>query len=288
MKKFYRIAGIEFELDIPDDKAYKEEGNLASFSVDTVTAPHRFQYVIADELDETFGVHVFTAPSFQIYEDGQRNVRYIGEVAQDLENAYIRTEHNGMEHFVQMSSKTFTRKFGVRSVLKAMDLEHLITQNQGIILHSSYIEYKGNAILFTAPSETGKSTQAGLWEMYRGAEIINGDRACIRICEEQIIADGVPFSGGSGICKNRKLPLAAVVYLGKAEETSIYRLNGVQAFSRIWEGCTINTWDMDDMTIASDVVSSIVKRIPVYYLTCTPDITAVNTLHNQLELEKII
>ncbi len=72
---------------------------------------------------------------------------------------------------------------------------------------------KYGAVLFTAPSGTGKSTQAELWRKHRGASIINGD--CTLIAEDDGVftAFGFPFSGTSGIFENRKAPIAAVVYL---------------------------------------------------------------------------
>ena len=39
-----------------------------------------------------------------------------------------------------------------------------LLQRSAVILHASYIDWDGSAILFTGPSGTGKSTQAELWE----------------------------------------------------------------------------------------------------------------------------
>lgn len=288
MKKYYRIAGIEFELNLPDDKVYKEEWNLAPFSVQSVKQPHRYNYVSADVLAPPTGELLYIGDSFHIYGDETGSIRFIGTVSRHMSDAYIRAEHRGYEHNIQVKSAMFNTEIGARTVLKSMDLEHLITQHRGVILHSSYIEYRGKAILFTAPSETGKSTQADLWNKHCNAEIINGDRACICVRQEQMYVDSVPFSGGSGICKNRLLPLAAIVYLGKSEISEIKRLTGTQSFCKIWEGCTVNSWNKEDMNIASEVVSSIAENVPVFYLQCRPDISAVKVLHDQLEMENII
>ena len=45
-------------------------------------------------------------------------------------------------------------------ILAPFRVEHLLMESSEIILHSSYVSYKNHAILFTAPSGTGKSTQA--------------------------------------------------------------------------------------------------------------------------------
>ena len=53
-------------------------------------------------------------------------------------------------------------------------LERRLVKKDSMVLHCAYVEYKGEAVLFSAPSETGKTTQANLWEKYRGKP--NGKR----------------------------------------------------------------------------------------------------------------
>ena len=43
-------------------------------------------------------------------------------------------------------------------------------------LHSSFVLYKDKALVFTAPSGIGKTTQAELWRDFQGALIVNGGR----------------------------------------------------------------------------------------------------------------
>ena len=47
-------------------------------------------------------------------------------------------------------------------------LEHLFYRFGGLFLHSSHVSVGGRALLFSAPSGTGKSTQADLWEKTAG------------------------------------------------------------------------------------------------------------------------
>lgn len=53
------------------------------------------------------------------------------------------------------------REFHISGML-AMELVFII--NQGFQLHASVINWKDKGILFSAPSGTGKSTQADLWK----------------------------------------------------------------------------------------------------------------------------
>jgi hypothetical protein len=183
---------------------------------------------------------------------------------------------------VQILKSHHLQKLSSRTILNSMALEHLIARNHGFVFHCSYIDWNGEAILFTAPSETGKSTQADLWHQYRGAEIINGDRAAIRLAEGKLLAEGIPFAGSSQYCKNRSLPIKAIVYLGQAPKTTIRKLRGYEAFSKIWEGVSVNTWDREDLERVSAVVQKVASEIPVYHMPCTPDESAVIALEEAL------
>ena len=282
MKKYYGFAGVDFEIDIPDEMIYSDERNLSAFAAENVTDPERCVFSLVDELTPPGGVCIANEGGFRVYAEGADTVRYIGSVRQSWEEAYARVLHRGREHFAQIKRSEHTRRLGVHTVLGCLAAEHLVTRASGVILHSSFVGTRGRAILFTAPSETGKSTQADLWQKLRGAEIINGDRAAVRALNTGVFACGIPFSGSSKFCENQTLPLAAIVYLKQAPQTTIRRLRGAEAFRRVWEGCSVNVWDRTDVDLASKTVQRIVTEVSVYELACTPDESAVIALEGVL------
>lgn len=276
-QRCYRFAGLDFLVEMPEKILYRDERTLAPFAVAEVSDPHRFSFDFVDSLPEAEGTRIAGQPNFTVYHLNDREVRYIGG-----QEPYLRVEHQKRNHRVLARKDVYSGTIGVRTVLESMAIEHLVAQNHGFLFHCSYIDRKGKAILFTAPSETGKSTQAELWHSYRGAEIINGDRAAVRLAEGVLLAEGIPFAGSSQYCKNRSLPIEAVVYLGQAPKTSIRKLRGYEAFSRIWEGVSVNTWDKRDVELVSEVVQAVAQRIPVFHLPCTPDESAVLVLEDAL------
>ena len=282
MEKYYRFANVELAVEIPAEQMYSEERHLGHFQVETVADPHVFRFEVSDSLTPPAGVRIANEAGFRVYREGEWMVRYLGSVAQGWENAYMRIAFCGKQHRVQIRSSMAANRVGTQMVLNAIGAEHLIAQAGGFVFHCSYIERNGKGILFTAPSGTGKSTQADLWQKYRGTRIINGDRAVIRMDHGQILAEGIPFAGSSAYCENRSLPLAAIVYLEQAPHTSIRAMRGYEAFSRIWEGVTVNTWDREDLEKVSEVVSQTAQRVPVFHLACTPDESAVIALERML------
>lgn len=283
MERHYRFAGVDLSISIPEERFYENERRLAPFAVDTVENPHIFRFEIVNELTPPTGLCLTRQPMFRVYGDGQQRVRYIGLESEHHGLGHIRACHWGKLHDIQLLAQSYPGRITVRTVLNSIEAEHLIARNGGFVFHCSYIDCSGRAILFTAPSETGKSTQAELWKTLRGAQIINGDRAAVRIVDGKAIAEGIPFAGSSNDCLNRSLPIAAVVYLGQAPVTSIRRMRGYEAFVRLWEGCSVNTWDKEDVELVSAAVKHLAETVPVYHLPCTPDESAVIALENVLK-----
>lgn len=287
MEKYYRFAGMDVAVCIPDDRMYEDDRQLTPFRIDQADAPHIFSFEQVDALTVPSGALVAQIPGMMVYQEGNGYARYLGSVEDGLEKAYIRTIHGASQSHVQIKINEHITRIGVKTVLSAMGAEHLVAQAGGFLFHCAYIDIGGKAILFTAPSGTGKSTQAELWHQYRGAEIINGDRAVIRR-KKKLVADGIPFCGSSTYCANRTLPIAAIVYLSQAPTTSIRKLRGVEAFFKIWEGVSVNSWVKEDVNCVSDTVQRVAEQIPVFHLACTPDETAVYVLENALRKQGII
>ena len=288
MEKMYVFAGIELAMELPESRPFETDGALEPFRAERVMNPHRFVFMLQEELEPPVGSCIAAEGALQVYSDGDKSIRYIGSVQNGWQNAYIRAEHRGKEHFVQLKASQFPAGIGSKTVLNSIAAEHLIAENGGFVLHSSFIAAEGKAILFTAPSGTGKSTQAALWEQYRSAEVINGDRSAVRVTDSGIVACGIPFAGSSNICKNKTLPLAAIVYLKQAPENRIRRLRGAESFCRIWEGCSVNTWDKADVAAVSDTVQQVIGAVPVFELACTPDERAVLALEEALKQEGLV
>lgn len=282
MKKYYAFAGLELEIDVPDPWMYENDRYLAPFRVDSAENPLVFRFEIVEELLPPAGECIANTGALRVYSDG---IRYVGSVQQSWEPAYAQIMGGGHCRRVLLKHSQFMSRLGTNTVLNCIGAEHWIAQAGGFVFHSSYIEVNGKAVLFTAPSETGKSTQADLWQKHRDARILNGDRSAVRMVDSKAFACGIPFAGSSHICENIILPLAAIVYLKQAPQTTIRRLRGAEAFRKVWEGVSVNTWDRADMDAVSETVAQVLSAVPVFELACTPDESAIIALEGVLTHE---
>lgn len=297
MEKYYSFAGVSVTVRCPGSLIYTDERRLAPFA-QAAPSPdaHTYTFALADALPAPAGPLLYADPAFRVYaaapvapgEPAPHTDRYVGSVGQSVDSAYMLVQNRGREHTVLLRRSSYPGRIGTNTVLNALQAEHLVLEQGGVVLHSSYVEWQGRAILFTAPSGTGKSTQAALWEQHRGAALVNGDRSVLRRAPDGasptgFAACGLPFSGSSQTCRNVTRPLAAIVYLGQAPQTTIRRLRGAEAFRRVWEGCSVNTWSRADLDAATALVLDAVTGVPVYRLDCTPDESAVAALYNCLK-----
>ena len=276
---YLSLAGIQIHVTA---EAFGPMEFLKDYLTQPCLQEHSFQAVLTESFDPPMGALIYDQPAFRVYRDGDCLLRDVG----DKSGAYLRAIRQGRDGTLEFRRNQMPQGITGKQLLNAIDLPHLLTIHASFLLHASYIQWQGGAILFTAPSETGKSTQARLWCDHAGAELVNGDRAAVRIIDGEIFACGTPFSGSSPVRRNVRLPLAAIVYLSQAPENTITRLRGVRAFRRVWEGCTVNTWEREDVEKATKTVSEVVSRVPVYHLACTPDQRAVELLKHTMEVEK--
>lgn len=160
--------------------------------------------------------------------------------------------------------------------------EDVLINHQAFILHSSFISWQNNGILFTAPSGTGKSTQADLWKKYEDADIYNGDRTIIRKIDGKYYGFGSPYAGSSGIYRNESAPIKAIVVIEQGPDNVIRRLRGREAFLPLFRETLMNTWNKEYMEKMTDLLMDAACQIPVYHLSCRPDQDAVNTVKNEI------
>lgn len=171
-----------------------------------------------------------------------------------------------------------------RNLCDLLELETLLLDWGGLLLHASFIRTKGGrGILFSAPSGTGKSTQAALWEQLEGAETLNGDRAGLTRERDGWQAWGLPYAGSSGVYRNEGAPLAAIVLLRQAPENRVRRVSAPEAFSGLYPEFTIHRWDARFAEQAMDSILALLGEVPVFLLECRPDGGAVAALKAALE-----
>lgn len=270
----YLFCGCSVE--IKSDEHIRPEAEYSAFLSNYSSADYSIRIIRTDSLPEKSGEEIFVSDRKKIYCDGNVKLyssyysvplcRYV-DFACKVNNTELYIDYPGDLREV--------------TVFESIDLPSMLLEKGIGILHCSFIEYEGSAILFVGDKQVGKSTQAALWEKYRNADVINGDRAGIYYENGKFYAEGIPFCGTSKICKNKKLPIKALVCLSKGTHNEIKRLTVMEGVMRIIGKFTYTNIREYVEKIAT-LAEKTAEQLPIYDYSCLMDESAVNTLYNEL------
>lgn len=160
-------------------------------------------------------------------------------------------------------------------------LQRLLTKDI-LSFHGVLMEASDKGIILSAPSETGKTTHAHLWRDTRNALILNGDNACCYRSESGWTGFSVPWSGTSGECINRSVPIKALVLLEQAEENIAEVLSPITALAEGLQNVRYPSWNRALNEKAIELFGSFLEDIPVIRLRCRPDEASVEALEKVL------
>ena len=215
-----------------------------------------------------------------VFSNGETEARYsLNFSTMQIDTVMIDDGKKKTVNYIHYPGKTPMSEMGLFNVL---GLEKTFCEHRRVFLHSSFIETDKGAILFTAPSQTGKSTQANLWNQHRGTPVLNGDRAGIWKADTGWMAGGLPWCGTSGISENKNIPLRAIVILKQGPENEVQPIRLVSKIGRLMEQTTINPWNNDMYQKIQELYMDLCQDIPVLLFSCRPDEDAVDTLEAEL------
>lgn len=147
--------------------------------------------------------------------------------------------------------------------------EYIMSNANGILLHSSAVAVDGNAYLFTAPSGTGKSTHARLWRELLGARavMINDDKPIIRFVDGDFYVYGTPWNGKHRLGTNARAKVKAICYLSRAEDNSIKKVEPQDLIIDVL-GQTILPKDKEVADKVYPFIDKLLKSVDLYKLCC--------------------
>ena len=279
MYRLFQIGDFVLSIVCPDTIGFPP--NFLLFEIEKGESEYFYTISLTKKLPQSMQPLITERQDIQIYSEANLESRKIGfsnrndfyayyqEIS--IQNAKI---HISIEKLSVLNIDTIFTSL--------LALERRLIWKKALILHCAYTVYKGKAILFSAPSGTGKSTQAELWKQSRGSRIVNGDRALLRKIDGAWSACGWPVCGSSDICESEDTPLYTIVMLRQGETNHIERLSPIQAFTQLYAQTTINQWNPAFVQRAMELIEDLIGQVPVYQLTCNMTEDAVKCLEQAI------
>ncbi|MDD6212488.1 MAG: hypothetical protein PUB22_05025 [Clostridiales bacterium] len=278
-ENIFRVGDFCFCLSYPEEIIPPD--NFMLFEVKSGIPTYHYTLSFADRIPELDKPVIARREDIVIYSDRGLESRKIGTKGRrDYYALYQEKEDRSAE--IQLAKDQLQDMCFDTVFTSLFALERHMILRDSLILHCAYIQYQGKGILFSAPSGVGKSTQAGLWEQFRGSKTLNGDRALLRKIDGVWSACGWPVCGSSDICELGDTPIHGIVMLRQGTVNHITALTPIQAFSELYAQITINQWNRGFVQRAMERIEDLIMQVPVYQLTCDMTEDAVRCLESVL------
>lgn len=220
------------------------------------------------------------------YQDTAVQYRNALAPSEDCRDALSVPENDIRDWMLQWDVKDPAYSEYVMSCSYACD--RLMLQHR-VVFHGAAILWNGAAYLFSAPSGTGKTTQARLWESCFPGEalILNGDKPILEACEDgTVLVHPSPWKGKEGYGRDDiTAPLTGIIMLRKAPENAISRVRPAEAardlFGRIYS--TFST--PEDVLHAAGILEAVLRSVPVWLLRNRGDADSVMLTHKTIQEE---
>ena len=285
--KKFKIGNFVFQVTYPDDICPPK--NFLLFETRNEDAVVDYSYCIERKtsiefqeiLESLKQTPVAVRDDLMVYRDSSLEMRLIR--ARGREDYYALYDEQTEAQAIIYLNEAMLNLLVLDTVFSSLfSLERRLLSKSGLVLHCAYLQYGQNAILFSAPSGVGKSTQASLWEKYKNGAVVNGDRALLLCQKDKWHAYGWPVCGSSEICHNTSLQIRAIVMLSQGKKNELSPLSSMQAFKELYSQITINSWDKKAALDSMELLEHLIKKIPVYHLSCTISKEAVDLLADEL------
>ena len=287
MHKYFLIGNFYFELIYPEILTLPDHFMIFETGCLNIPADYSYHLSLSRHFPTPDGICIVSRPDLTVFQGSAHlEFRYIGIRG-------ISGYYGCYQEISDHAARIFFNPDRIQNLsidpvfVSLFAFERRITDKNALILHCAYISYQNQAILFSAPSGTGKTTQAILWEKYRGSKTINGDRALLHMMNQQWYARGWPVCGTSGICHNECLPLKAIVLLSQGTQDSICYVKALEIFKLLYSQLTVNSWQSSAVKYTIHLLEHLLRTVPVFQFQCTISSHAVDRLDQVLQTVSI-
>ena len=155
-----------------------------------------------------------------------------------------------------------------------------------LLLHGSALRFDEEAVVFAAPSGTGKSMHTALWRKVYGERVtmIDDDKPFIRKKDGVYQVYGTPWNGKHHLGSNIHAPLKAIVQLTRGETNRMTPMRKPEAFQLLMKQVYAPS-DRESKMAVLDICSDLVHTVPFRLLECNMDDDAAVTAMEDIFLQ---
>ncbi|MDD2575834.1 MAG: hypothetical protein PHD47_05170, partial [Acholeplasmataceae bacterium] len=226
----YQVANIKFQFDYLFDEYFKN--NIEAYQIDeSETVDHHIKVSLDNEIKKPLGAFKGTKNPYFLTTKTNRTIIFENN---NQIGVLIQHDLNYKEITIILNNKLSNNLAQAEYVMSGIMFLELAMYKGYLPLHASAISIHNEAILFSAPSGTGKSTHAAYWkENFHKVIYINDDKPLLNIENNELYVYGSPFSGEHTLNTNMKFKLRNIVLLTQGTTNKIEKVTPDEAINHL-------------------------------------------------------
>lgn len=254
------VAGITLRLDYHFDTFLNESIDYYRSSSKR-KADYSITSHICDIIEQDLSHPTFTYKNRFVFETSEESI--IVSVNKDgvITHKIIVKE---TEYEIYLHSSLGEKLAELEYLLSGICFYEICLKESILTLHASAVKIKNEVLLFSAPSQTGKSTLADfVCQLNKTAVILNDDKPLIKRTSKGLMVYGSPWSGKRTTNTNASGKLKAILFLSQGKENILTELSTAQKITQLFrniyrprEECSL-----EKLALTMDEV---ITTIPIY------------------------
>lgn len=279
--KVYNIAGIQLEFDYISSKYFA--GRIDKYVSQKSHQPtYKMHCRMVSMIEKPSEEATFIHQTREVYEgDGYRTIYTYDKAHQTILS--LVTHSYDFKHVDIQFNSIIESEIPEKEYITTGIYFFEMALREGLVpLHASAIQLRDEAILFSAPSGTGKSTQANLWKsIFPEVTFINDDKPLIKTMNEEVWVMGTPWSGKTALNDNQSVRLKGIFFIKQSNQNKVIQMSDKEKLIAIYQ----NTYRPSNDAIQDQLFKSIdyiIKYSYIHQLLCTVDKEAVDVAYRSL------
>jgi hypothetical protein len=153
---------------------------------------------------------------------------------------------------------------------------NLLARGRGVEIHSCGVNYKGQGMIFTGTSGTGKSTLGRLWQQEKDSLVLSDERIIVRSIDDRFFMYGTPWHSAAAASSPENVPLERIFFIKHSPNNYASRLKAADAASRLFVRCFPTFWDESCLNFTLGFIGQLAEKVPCYELGFLPDKSALD------------
>lgn len=122
-----------------------------------------------------------------------------------------------------------------------------------------------------------------MWHEQLGVPYLNGDLNLIGRKDGKMVVCGIPWCGTSEIYTTGDYELGGIVLLGRDTKDHVEPLIMYEKIMRVMQRMISPVWKEELLEKNLEIAKVIAKEVPVLHLFCTKEISAVETVKEEID-----